>query len=229
MHISTHQPVFLPWPGFFHKARHSDALVLLDEVQFPQGRSWMSRNRVKSDQGELWLKVPVLKKGLGLQRIGQVRICEEEDWRARHLRGIRLAYAHAPYLRDYLPVLESAYRCGHERLLDLNLELIRFLLDALNLKTRLILQSELGIAGAKTRLLTDICRALGAGTYLALPFAAKHLEAVEFHRQGIHLEFLSFTPPIYPQLWGEFRYNLSCLDLLLTCGPRSLEILGQPA
>ena len=37
-----------------------------------------------------------------------------------------------------------------------------------------------------------------------------------------------FRPPVYPQLWGDFIYNLSALDLLLNCGPKSREIvLGE--
>ena len=68
MIITTHQPIFLPWPGFFAKALQADAMVLLDTVQFPIGRSWMTRNRLKSDQGELWLRVPVWKTGKGTQR-----------------------------------------------------------------------------------------------------------------------------------------------------------------
>lgn len=54
MIVTTHPPIFLPWPGFFYKAWRADTMVLLDTVQFPLGRSWMTRNRLKSDQGELW-------------------------------------------------------------------------------------------------------------------------------------------------------------------------------
>jgi hypothetical protein len=30
MVVTTHQPIFRPWLGFFYKALHADALVLLD-------------------------------------------------------------------------------------------------------------------------------------------------------------------------------------------------------
>ncbi|MGD9090852.1 MAG: WbqC family protein, partial [Desulfobacterales bacterium] len=64
MIISTQQPYFIPYPGFFYKAWQSDVFVILDTVQFPQGTTWTSRNRLKNDQGALWLTVPVWKKGL---------------------------------------------------------------------------------------------------------------------------------------------------------------------
>ena len=75
MIIACHQPNFLPWPGLFFKALQADRLVLLDDVQFPLGGSWVNRNRLKNDQGELWLTVPVWKRGRSLQRIDHVEIC----------------------------------------------------------------------------------------------------------------------------------------------------------
>jgi len=52
MIVTTHQPIFLPWPGLFDKALRADTGVLLDEVQFPLGRGWMNRNRLESQHGE---------------------------------------------------------------------------------------------------------------------------------------------------------------------------------
>lgn len=107
-------------PGFFYKALRADALVLLDRVRFPTGRGWMHRNRVKSDQGDHWLRVPVWKAGRGIQVIADVEICNERDWRARQLRSLRELYAHAPSLQSYLPALEEIYARGHRSLLALN-------------------------------------------------------------------------------------------------------------
>lgn len=228
MIVTTHQPIFLPWPGFFYKALRADAMVLLDNVQFPLGRGWMNRNRVKYDQGELWLTVPVWKKGRGKQIIREVGICDQTDWRRKHLLGLRESYAHAPYLADYWPAVKAIYGRGQQRLIDLNLDLIRFLWNALGVKSKLLLQSELDVCGAGTDLLVSICRTLRADRYLALPFVEKHLEAEKFRESGIELVFTRFSPPIYPQLWGDFRYNLSALDLLLNCGPgKALEIIRK--
>jgi hypothetical protein len=41
----------------------------------------------------------------------------------------------------------------------------------------------------------------------------------------IELALRKFRPPVYPQLWGDFRYNLSTLDLLLNCGPKARDII----
>lgn len=225
MIVTTHQPIFLPWPGFFFKAGKADCVVLLDDVQFPRGRGWVNRNRLKNEQGTLWLTVPVWKKGRGLQTIREVEICDETDWRKKHLRSVRQSYAHAPYTEEYFPGIETIYQKKYNLLLNLNLELIRFLWDALSLKTELLIQSHLGIKKKGTDLIIAICQHLGANSYLTFPVVEKYLKTDRMKEGGIRTTFASFHPPVYPQMWGEFIYNLSTLDLLLNCGPKSKEII----
>jgi len=55
----------------------SDVFVILDNVQFPRATTWITRNRFKNDQGTLWMSIPVWKKGLGLQKLNEVRICHD--------------------------------------------------------------------------------------------------------------------------------------------------------
>jgi hypothetical protein len=225
MVVATHQPIFLPWPGFFYKALRADALVLLDHVQFPHGRGWLHRNRLKSDQGDHWLRVPLRKAGRGTYRIADIEICEDMDWRARHLRSVRELYAHAPYLQPHVPTLEAIYARRHRTLAALNIDLIRQLWDALGVPTKLYLQSELGVGGRGVDLLANVCEALTADTYLALTVAAKYIDPQALGARRIALALAKFRPPVYPQLWGDFRYNVSTLDLLLNCGPKARDII----
>jgi hypothetical protein len=225
MIVSANQPYFCPYPGFFYKASCCDVLVLLDEVQFPRGTTWITRNRFKNDQGFLWLTIPVWKKGLGLQHINQVRICREGRWPRKHLGSLKTAYAHAPYLEDHLAFLEDIFTSPRERLIDLNLAIIRYLMNSLKLSTRLVLLSELGIAARGTQLLVEISRAFGASTFLASGQARKHLDAPSFEADNIKLSSFAYEAPIYPQLWGDFLANLSTFDLLLNCGPKALDII----
>ena len=226
MVVAAHQPIFLPWPGIFYKALHADALVLLDDVQFPLGRSFLTRNRLKGSPGELWLRVPVLRAGRGRQRIREVEICYGTDWRRKHLETLRQQYARAPYREEYQLGIESIYARRLRRLVDLSVDLLRFLGRSLGLEREPLLQSDLGASGRGSDLLVGICSALGAKTYLTLPTAEKFLDAEKFRAAGVAIATARFLPPVYPQLWGDFRYNLSTLDLLLNCGPKSLEILG---
>ena len=225
MIISTNQPYFLPFPGFFYKAHLSDVFVILDSVQFPRGTTWMSRNRFKNDQGTLWLTVPVWKKGLGLQRIHEVRICHEFRWVFKHLASLKSAYAKAPYFADHISFIENTYLARFEKLIELNRAIIDYLLCQLKIDTQIKLLSELGIQSAGNQMLVEICQKLGASTYVAQVAAAKYLNPILFDQAGIKLQFFKSPTLVYPQLWGAFVSNLSILDLLFNCGPRTHNIL----
>jgi len=225
MILSTTQPYFAPFPGFFFKARQSDVLVILDTVQFPRGFTWLTRNRLKNHLGTLWMSIPVWRKGLGLQRIDQVRICREGRWRHKHLSSLAAAYGNAPYFPDHKPLLERIFSGDFERLLDLNTVLIRHLLEYFQVKAKIVFLSELGIDGQGDRLLIRICKKMGASQYLAQRAAAKYLDVARIQDAGIGIEWMVPPKPVYPQLWGDFISNLSALDLALNCGPKSEDIL----
>lgn len=230
MIISASQPYFCPYPGFFYKAYLSDILVLLDDVQFPRGTTWLSRNRFKNDQGELWLTIPVWKKGLGLQAINQVKICRAGRWPRKHLAALTTAYGKAPYLEEHVPFLEKMFSAEFANLVDLNAAVIRYLMDCFRFDTKIVMQSELGVKAQGTDLLLELCRAAEARTFLVLNPAKKYLEADLFAQAGIELRAFTYAAPVYPQLWGDFLANLSAFDLIFTCGPKARDVMlkAQP-
>jgi hypothetical protein len=227
MILATHQPIFLPWPGFFFKAARADCMVLLDDVQYPRGKSWMNRNRLKNKAGTLWLTVPVWKTGRGLQSIRDVEICYERQWRRKHLRGIQHNYANAPYFDEYFASIESIYGNDQKHLADFNVELIRYFLKALGLRVQLLKQSDLGIEGGGTQLLATICERVDADRLLIFPVTEKYLDRNDLSQHGIEIVTANFQPPVYPQLWGAFIHNLSIVDMLLNCGPAARSILAR--
>jgi hypothetical protein len=227
MIISANQPYFCPFPGFFAKASVSDVLIILDEVQFPQGTTWVSRNRFKNDQGTLWMTIPVWKKGLGLQNINRVRICPEGRWPRKHLESLKSAYGNAPYLGDHLSFLEEMFSPRFDRLIDLNLAIIGYLMDCFKIDTRLVLLSELGVKARGTPRLIEICKAMGASTFLAQSPVKKFIDPALFQKEGIELRYFRYISPTYPQLWGDFLANLSAFDLVFNCGPQARDILRR--
>jgi len=225
MIVSTYQPFFAPFPAFFYKAHRSDIMVILDDVQFPLRTTWINRNRFKNDQGALWMTIPVWKKGLGLQQINRVRICREGNWRKKHLASLKTSYANAPYFREHVDIIEEIFSARFEKLVDLNIMIIRYLKEQLGIDTPLIVQSDLGVSGKGNELLVEICRKVGSSNYLAQAAAKKYLDARLFDEAGIELKFFLPPSPVYPQLWGDFIHDLSAFDLLFNCGPKSHEIL----
>jgi hypothetical protein len=225
MILTASRPYFAPYPGYFQRADLADLLVILDAVQFPRGTTWLTRNRFKNEQGTLWMTVPVHKKGLGLQSVQAVRICRERRWMHKLIESLRHAYRHASYLEEHLGALVDGLRADSDRLIDLNLKLIGYLMQQLRVSTPLVRLSELGSDAAGTGLIIDICRRAGASTYLAQRSARSHLDTGLFEAAGIELRFATPPSSVYPQLWGDFIPNLSAFDLLFNCGPKAGEIM----
>ena len=225
MILSANQPYFFPFPGFFYKAYLSDIFVILDNVQFPRGTTWMTRNRFKNNQGSLWMTVPVKKKGLGLQKIDAVRICHDGRWPKKHLESLKNAYSRAPYFKGHIGFLEELWSTKIEKLIDLNLRVIRYLMQQLRIETKIVLLSELGIHSTGEKLLIEICRKMGASRFLTQMAAQKYLDTDRFADAGIRLTQFKQPLLIYPQLWGSFIPNLSALDLIFNCGPKGHDIL----
>ena len=227
MLFAAAQPYFAPYAGYFYRIQHADIFVLLDRVQFPLGTSWITRNRFKNEQGAVWLTVPVWRKNLGLQRIDLVRICNQGQWARKHLRTIEHAYANAPYLKEHRPFLEKVFTFNHENITELNFTILRYVMEALQCDTPVVLQSELGVVDSGERLLIEIGRKLGAEGLLAQTQSRKYLNAPLFAAAGLDLQFLHIPNFVYPQLWGDFIANLSVFDLLLNCGPGSRDIISR--
>ncbi len=225
MIISTSRPYFTPFPGFFCRARLCDIFVILDTVQFPRSTTWITRNRFKNDQGTLWMTIPVWKKGLGLQRIHEVRICHEGRRVQKILLSLKQAYAHAPYLPDHLKFVENIFSTAFDRLIDLNMAIIDHLMLNFGVDTEIRRLAELNINTSGDQLLIEICRFFNASTYLAPAAAGKHLNADLFKKSGIELRYLKYPSKVYPQLWGDFIPDLSAFDLLFNCGSKAREIL----
>jgi len=225
MIVSTYQPFFTPFPGFFLKAHLSDMMVILDDVQFPQRTTWITRNRFKNDQGTLWITIPVWRKGLGLQKINEVKICPEGSWRKKHLASLKTSYANAPYFKEHSGFVSEMFSEKFENLIDLNMGIIQYLKKHLMIETPLVLLSDLGIKRKGNELLIEICRKTSSSDYLAQSCAEKYLDQKLFSSAGIKLNFFTPPSPVYPQLWGEFINNLSAFDLLFNCGPKSHDIL----
>jgi hypothetical protein len=226
MIVSAARPYFCPYPGYFARILSSDVFVVLDDVQFPQGSTWITRNRFKNDQGELWMSIPVMKKGLGLQKIGDVKVSQEERWRRKHLASLQQAYLHAPYRDEHMGIFERLLSGEQEGILNIDLEFIVYALAELGSTTRVVKMSGLHVQGAGTGLIVEICRSLGASCYLSPDSSRKWLDEALFDRAGIEVRPFNPASPTYPQLWGTFIGNLSIFDLLFTCGPKARSVMG---
>lgn len=223
--IAIMQPTYLPWIGYFAMIDRVDTFVFLDSVQFAR-RSWQQRNRIKTANGPQMLTVPVHKKGARDQKIAEVTIDDQGHFADKHLRAIEHALAKAPHFDEHAAQLFAILQAGHERLVELNIELITWLTGAFGIESRFVRSSGLDVEGSKDELLADICRAFDATTYLSAPGSRAYIEASDaFERRGITVRYHDYDHPAYPQLYGTFAPYMSAIDLLFNVGPQSLDTL----
>lgn len=224
--VAIHQPEHLPWLGFFDKIRQAELFVVLDHVQYRR-RYYQNRNRIRAAQGAVWLTVPVHVKGRYDQPINEVRIDNEGNprWREKCWNNVVHNYKKAPYFHDHAPFFEGLYQKDWDRLVDLNEAIIRYLLSALGIPARLVRSSRLASEAEKGELMLDICRKVGATTYLSGISGKDYLDPGRFAEHNIKLAFQEFHHPIYRQLYEPFVPCLSSIDLLFNYGPASLDVI----
>ena len=225
MIVSIHQPGYLPWHGLFHRLALSDLHLFFDTVQFEK-HGYNNRAKIRTAQGEQWLTVPVLTKGrFGNNPIREAELNSTIDWRKTHWKTLTLAYGRAPYFEEHRPFFSKLYETPWTHLAPFNIHALRHLAGVLGIECRFICASELSVEGRKSDLVVNLCRAVGATTYLSGINGRDYLDREAFRRAGITLRFQAYQEPRYRQIHGEFRPYMSVIDLLFNHGPASLGII----
>lgn len=224
MIVSIHQPNYLPWIGYFHKIYHSDIFVILDDVQFGKNQV-INRNKIKTDKGWAYLTVPVLVKGHFGQLIKEVRLDNHINWRKKHWKSILYNYKKAEHFSNYSQYFENLYKSEWENLSKLNEDIIRNMVKFLEIQTKFIRSSELGIEGESTERLINIVKAVGGDTYLSGIQSKDYIDKNMFAKNGVKLIYQDFHHPKYNQLFGDFIPKMSVIDLLFNEGQKSIEII----
>ena len=228
MRVSISQPAYLPWLGYFDKIMRSNLHIVLDDVALERSSTnrFTNRNRIRSSNGAIWLTVPVKTSKLGQPLIKDVFIDNEQGWQAKHLRTIEQNYRKASCFAELQPFIDLSYSQKWDQLADLLTEQRAWLLKNLGIKTDILVNSELKVFGSKSELILNICKSVGATTYLSGPFGKDYLELDRFAHESITVEFQDYRHPTYAQIGSSsFEPFLSILDLLANCGESSLEVL----
>ena len=83
----------------------------------------------------------------------------------------------------------------------------------------------MAVNGEKDELILNLCKEVGATTYVSGPFGRDYLDAAAFVDAGIQLVFHGFRNPKYTQAFPGFEPFMSVVDLIFNHGPQSRRIL----
>ena len=222
--ISIRQPGYFPYIGFFKKIQSCNIFVYLDDVQYERG-DWDNRNKIKTPNGSMWLTVPVYNKSG--QKLNEVQISYDTNWNIKHIKAIELNYQKTLYFSNYWNSLKNILEKKWVKLVDLNLALIEYVNQALDINTQTISSSNLKINSVGSQRLVDICKQLKGSTYLSGEMGKDYLDEKIFRKENIKVIYEKFQHPTYSQIHGSFIPNLSIIDLLFNEGEKSKEILLQ--
>jgi hypothetical protein len=226
MIVSIHQPNFFPWLGYFRKIQRSDTFVFMDDVQFPRTSRGTWTNRVKllvAGQAR-WTTCPI-ERAHELQLICDVRIDKSQPWRKRLLATLQANYARTAYFATTMQWLEPLVLRQLDRLSEYNIDAVTDISRRLGISRKFVIASQHPDRAAWAELtgsgrLAAMCRALGAGTYLAGDGSLGYEDETIYVEQGISLIYNNFICPPYPQTGQEgiFSSGLSVLDAIFNVG-----------
>jgi hypothetical protein len=223
--VSINQPAYLPWLGYFDRIAKSDLHIVLDHVQFEKN-SMVPRNKIRTAQEWSWLTVPLLIKGYSKKpTIQNIAIKNDVPWCRKHWAALQTNYSRAHYFKFHQSFFNEIYQQSWERLLPLIERTNNYLLNVFHISTPLVRSSELSPKGRKSELLLDLCKKVGATTYLSGPFGRSYLDLDSFERANIEVAFHEYSHPRYCQVFSGFEPQMSAVDLLFNYGPDSRAIL----
>lgn len=229
MIVTIHQPEYLPWISFFDRVQKSDVLVILDNVGY-QKNGFINRNKIKTrstssgQAGWTWLTIPVLGRSPN-KKINEIFIDNTSGWQQKHLSLLRENYSLSDYFNNYYGFLEETFSKKWDKISELDIYLIENIVDFLGLKTKIKIASSMNIEGQLTERLVEICRSLGADTYLSGPGGKDYMDLKLFEGENIRVIFQDLISPTYNQQFMEngFLPGMSIIDLLFNHGEKSIN------
>lgn len=212
MKIGIMQPYFMPYIGYFQLIKAVDKYVVYDDVNYIKG-GWINRNNLLVS-GEIKLFTIILDGASPNKLINQIRIKDN----FKKLKGTLLMnYSKAPYYKDVINILDKIFSFEDKQLANFISNSIKEINGYLNIKTEIIISSELdkdcNLKG-KDKVI-NICNHLNANEYINAIGGMELYNKEEFRKNGIKLSFIKTEPIKYNQFNNDFIPFLSIIDVLM--------------
>lgn len=213
------QPSILPWGGFFSLASKVQHFVILDAVQYSKGSSH-NRFFLNHEGAKVTYSVPVFHKSITSKLLMDIKI-RTDLYPKSLIKKLEQSYR-STSASSYMILSETTkiLGIGHTKLLDLNIDLIKYIFHRLNIQSTIHLSSELlprlDYSDPVSRLL-DILKVLNASHYImpsrSLDYALPNLPL--FHQSGILTSAVYYNQCSYSHRSGTFIPNISILDMMM--------------
>ncbi len=194
----------------------SPSVVYIEACENYQKQSYRNRCRFYAADGVQALSYPIIHEG-GTHKlpISEIRIDWSTPWLQQHERAIVSAYRTSAYFEYYQDELFAILESRPERLIDLNMDLLRFFIEKTGLAVDLRLTSDFSKGGIQT------------GPDGSSVCCEDLREAIHPKRPNTILSDMKLEKPyfqVFSQKHG-FQSDLSIMDLLFNEGPESILYL----
>ena len=194
-----------------------DVFELTDHVKYVK-KEWQNRNRIRTKDDWIWLTVPTFTKNKDRQTIREAMINNANNWQSKHWKSLLLNYRKAPFFKQHEEFFTGLYSRKWAKLIDLNLAIITYLFQELDINVKVIRSSDLDIHGNGTDMIIEMCRKLNAKTYLSGIGGRTYLDEAKFKEHNVTLMYQDFYHPTYRQLFEPFIPSMSIIDVLFNMG-----------
>lgn len=224
--IGIMQPYFLPYLGYWQLINIVDKYVIYDDVNFIK-KGWINRNRILINKQSNWFTLK-LSDASQNKKINEVFVLDDKNYFNKLIRTVYENYKKAPYFNDVFPLINDIIE-NPERNLAKYLEFsIKKICDYLEIKTELIISSDLeknNSLKGKDKII-EICKKLNGQEYYNSIGGCELYSKDEFQENGIDIKFLKTKNILYKQFnITAFTENLSILDVMMFNSKDEIKLL----
>jgi|7_EtaG_2_1085326.scaffolds.fasta_scaffold05886_3 hypothetical protein len=189
MKIAIMQPYFFPYVGYYQMVNYVDTFVFLDDVNYIK-KGWINRNKIVVNGGKPYFSVP-LKKASQNKHICDIELSTSyATWRAKFLKTLAQAYGKCISFPECSRLVTDVLFCGGTNISELSAASITQTSAYLGMKTDFLFSSDLRCNGKREHKLLNICKNLGATTYVNTMGGRSLYNKEWFANHNIELEFI---------------------------------------
>ena len=191
---------YLPSIGYFSLIEKA-SVVAINNTELFNKQSYRNRCSILGANSVLDLIVPVDHHST--RKMNGLKINYSEKWNSVHRKSIESAYRKSPFFEHYEEDILSIFKIEHDLLIDLNSNILKTVLEILEIDTKIILTSEL----TKNELVD-------------FDNLAEHIHPKRAKIKTKHNNYLQVFNT-------EMQYNLSIIDAIFCLGPEALLLLQE--
>ena len=223
MKIGIMQPYFFPYIGYFKLINQCEKFVLYDNIQYSK-KGWINRNNILVNHQAKLFSLPIAKDSdyLDIKDRKIANSFSSENF----LNQIKGAYAKAPHFDVVYDLLKKCTEFENRNLFNFIYHSIEQVCNFLEIKTDLLISSEVKIDHSLKfdQKIIAICKSLGYKEYLNPIGGVELYSKKQFPEEGINIDYLENIEKPYQQLGKEFIGSLSIIDVMMIKSREDIKI-----